>query len=346
MTLEEIKRRQLANQHLLQPADKITVVQTLCGLQAQFMVNAIHALKIRCAGLDMETLQDGLVKNWTIRDTVHVFAEKDLPLFLHGASRENRYDTPTYWNQLESWALTPARQAYFSEMILQALAENPRTREELKAICRENGMTEPEESSMFHPWGGGVRELCEKGFMHYMVQEEKAFCLSPAFSPIPAEEAKLILARRYFENYGPATVHDAMYFFHTSAREVKKWLQSLPVQEVTCNNRVYYLIEKEKSYPLDMPECLFLAGFDPLLLGYEKKESLYLKPEHLRIVFNLAGIVAPTVLLRGQIVGKWKQKNRKLTVTLFEPVSQADRKTIEEKAASLWKDLTSILFTE
>lgn len=77
MTLEEIKRRQLANQHLLQPADKITVVQTLCGLQAQFMVNAIHALKIRCAGLDMETLQDGLVKNWTIQDTVHVFAENN-----------------------------------------------------------------------------------------------------------------------------------------------------------------------------------------------------------------------------------------------------------------------------
>ncbi len=95
-----------------------------------------------------------------------------------------------------------------------------------------------------------------------------------------------------------------------------------------------------------MPKCLFLAGFDPLLLGYEKKESLFLQPAHLRRVFNLAGIVMPTVLLRGQIVGKWKKKNRKLEVTLFASVSLADRKGIEAKAAALWKDLESVSFVE
>ena len=46
MTIEEIKIRQMANQHLLKPTDKMTVLHDLCGVQAQFMVNAMHSLKI------------------------------------------------------------------------------------------------------------------------------------------------------------------------------------------------------------------------------------------------------------------------------------------------------------
>lgn len=44
MELTEIKIRQLTNQHLITPTDKLTVVRDLCGLQAQFMSNALHAL--------------------------------------------------------------------------------------------------------------------------------------------------------------------------------------------------------------------------------------------------------------------------------------------------------------
>ena len=40
MTLEELKIRQLTNQYLLAPADKLTVMRDLCGVQAQFMTNA------------------------------------------------------------------------------------------------------------------------------------------------------------------------------------------------------------------------------------------------------------------------------------------------------------------
>ena len=83
MTIEEIKIRQMANQHLLQPTDKMTVLHDLCGVQAQFMVNAMHSLKIRCSDYNKDTVKNGLVKNWTVRGTVHVFAEDDLPLFIH-----------------------------------------------------------------------------------------------------------------------------------------------------------------------------------------------------------------------------------------------------------------------
>lgn len=347
MTSEEIKLRQINHQFLAAPSDTLAVIQGLCGLQAQFLSNALHALRIRCRRFDAATVQDSLVKNWTLRGTVHIFAKADLPLFLHCSDgqtyRSNQWDRPSFWNQRSTWALTPQRQAELSQVILTALEHGPRTRDELKGLCTRAGMTEPEKDSMFDPWGGGIRELCERGFLNYVVQEKKAFCLSPAFTPIPQEDAELEIARRYFTHYGPATIHDAMYFFHVSAAQVKRWLAQLPVTAMECGGRTYYEVEQEQPL-LAMPKCLFLAGFDPLMLGYEKKESLYLSPTHMRAIFNLAGIVMPAILLDGQVVGKWKRKNSKLSIDLFTTLSPHSRSILQDTAESLWNDLTAMEF--
>ena len=350
MTIEEITIRQLANQHLLSPSDKLTVLHDLCGVQAQFMTNAIHSLRIRCGDFDEETVRDGLVKNWTIRGTVHVFSEDDLPLFIHCNDGKDHLSKNwrgyTFWNQRGKWALAPGRQAYFSDVILASLEESELTREELKEICRQNGMTEIEESCMFDQWGGGIRELCERGFMNYVVQEKKAFCLSPAFTPILEREANLEIARRYFTHMGPSTIHDAMYYFHATAAQVKEWLSELPVTAVECDGRTYYYIENGQSYDKRIPECLFLAGFDQLLLAHEKKESLFLRPENLRAIFNLAGIVMPALMIDGEVAGKWKKKGGKLLVTPFRTLTRREKELVTETAGRLWNDAVSVNFDE
>ncbi|MBQ8259837.1 MAG: winged helix DNA-binding domain-containing protein, partial [Clostridia bacterium] len=201
-----------------------------------------------------------------------------------------------------------------------------------------------EEDSMFEAWGGGIRELCERGFMHYVVQEKKAYIASPEFEPIPEEEAKLEIARRYFTNMGPATIHDAMYYTGAKQAEVKNWLNQLPVESVECEGKTYYYIPNGKSYDNEIPPCIFLAGFDQLMLGYQKKESIYLPQEHLRGIFNLAGIVMPPILLNGKVVGKWKKKDSKLWITLFEALAAKDRKIIQRTAECFWHCELKITF--
>lgn len=350
MTPEELKIRQMTNQHLLEKTDKLAAVRHLCGVQAQFMTNAIHTLRIRCSDFKEDTAGAGLVKNWTIRGTVHIFPEDDLPLFLSFCNakvyRSRDWTLPSFWNQRTDWALTPARQAALSEMILNALREQTRTREELKTLCRENGMTQAEEDCMFHPWGGGIRELCKRGFIHGIVSDEKAYCLSPEFKPLEEEAAGLELARRYFTYLGPATIHDAMYFFRTTAGQIKRWLSRLPVRTTEYQGKTYYYVENNVSYDRAIPRCLFLAGFDQLMLGYEKKESIYLPQEHLRKIFNLAGIVMPAVLLDGQVAGRWKKKNKKLSVELFSNVDQGRENAIREAAETLWEQqITEIVIS-
>ncbi len=340
MTENELKQIRLYRQHLTNKADKITVVKDLCGVQAQFMTNAMHSLKIRTENYDDETLGDGLVKNWSVRGTVHVFAEADLPLFMHcdnGKSyRRNEWDGKRFWNSRDCWALTPERQKYLSEVILSAVAKKERTRDELKEICRATGMTNAEESSMFDQWGGGIRELCERGFMCYTAQENKTFCLSPEFVPIPEGEARLEICRRYLTNMAPATISDICYYFKCTKHQAKEWLSSLPVKTVTVESAEhYYLGELSGNIP-EIPRCIFLAGFDQLMLAYEKRNNTYLPNEYLRGIFNLSGIVMPSVLIDGTVCGKWKKSGSKLEVTAFRELTECEKAVVKSNADKLW----------
>ena len=331
MTLEEIKLRRLAGQHLLAPTDTQTVVKDLCGVQAQFLSHALHGLSIRCA----EVNTDGLVKSWTNRGTMHLFSVDDLPLFLH----EGRTNFLRPVDTLESDAYISAdRKAYFADLIVDAVSKGIDKREALKAVCEKAGMTESESKSLFDPWGGTIRALCEAGLICHKVQEKKAYQLCPSFEPMEEECARIELARRYFAHFGPATVKDAAYFFGTTQTKVKSWLKQLPVIETSLDGKSYFYIDN--GLPTgELPKCLFLAGFDQLMLGYEKTESLFLPGEHMRDIFNLAGIVRPAILVNGTVVGWWNLKNRKLKITLF---SAADQKLIFDTATGLWSDLKQI----
>ena len=333
MEREEIILQRLARQHLLQKCDTQTVVKDLCGIQAQFLSHALHGLSIRCK----EVCTDNLVKSWTNRGTMHLFSADDLPLFLHQGRTHFLRGVDT----LESDAYMSAeRKAYFANVITDGITQGIDEREALKTLCKSHGMTESEENSAFDPWGGLIRALCESGQICHKVQEKKAYQLCPSFEPMAEKPARLELARRYFTHFGPATVKDAAYFFSTTQTQVKSWLTELPVEETHFCGKDFFCIGAE-SQSVEMPACLFLAGFDQLMLGYEKTESLLLPKEHMRDIFNLAGIVRPAVLVNGRVMGWWNLKNRKLRIVLF---SSADQKLIADAAAQQWSDLKSITF--
>ena len=331
MTLEEIKLHRLAGQHLLQSADTQTVVKDLCGVQAQFLNHALHGLSIRCADVDTA----GLVKSWTNRGTVHLFSAEDLTLFLYQG--RNVKLRPVDTMQSDAY-LSSDRKTYFAEVILHAVASGIDEREVLKTVCEAHGMSESEAESIFNPWGGLLKALCEEGKLCHKVQEKKAFQLCPAFEPMEQEAAQRELLRRYFTHFGPATVRDAAYFFGWPQSRIKFLLKAIPVESFCLGNRVYYHFGSQ-SPGQDMPRCLFLAGFDQLMLGYEKAENPFLPQEHLRKIFSLAGIVRPAILVDGAVVGSWSIKDRKLAVTFFE---NADRELVSAAAEALWPDLKDI----
>ena len=328
MDREEIMLRQLKGQHLLQPVEGLQAAGDLCGFQAQYVSNALHALRLRSGSSD----STGLVKSWTLRGTMHIFPERELPLFLHQG--RSHYLRPCDTMEADE-KISKERKAYFAALVLDSVAEGAGEREKLRQRCLAAGMTEMEEESLFNPWGGMLRALCEEGKLCYKVQEKKEFMLCPPFEPMEEKAARLALARRYFCHYGPATIKDAAYFFGATQAQVKDWLSELPVSSAVCEGRTYFTLD-EGPVSGSIPDCLFLAGFDPLMLGYQKTESLYLPPEHLRGIFSLSGIVMPALLLRGRVAGRWKRTGKKLAITAFAPLSREDKERIAGSAEALW----------
>ena len=85
MQIDDILLLRMNRQYLFAPAkDEFTVLCGLCGLQAQFYGNCLHALRLRCGKApDEDILRTSAVKTWTLRGTLHVIALDDLPLFLY-----------------------------------------------------------------------------------------------------------------------------------------------------------------------------------------------------------------------------------------------------------------------
>lgn len=303
-------------------------------MQAQFLSYALHALRIRATHFST----NGLVKSWTLRGSMHIFPETDLPLYFRRCGQpEDVIHSDWYlWSQTHGGVNVPEREQHFAHLVTCAIAEGTDTRESLRTLCRDHGMTETEETRLFHSWGGLMAELAQSGVICSKVQDEKAYQLCPAFVPLDTHDAELELARRYFTHYAPATLRDAAYFFHVSQAQIKRWLKELPVTSFTLEGREYFHIPTP-TLQRDVPDCLLLAGFDPLLLGYRKEDNPFLPAEHLRKVFNLTGIVHPTILLKGRIVGRWKQKDGRLSLCLFEEIGTRDKRHIIAYAERLWQ---------
>ena len=333
VTPKELKQWRLWAQHLTEKADAAAVAGDLCGIQSQYAANAVHALRIRSESPDMA----GLVKSWTLRGTLHLFPEKDLPLYLP-EGRTDFFDTPYgQWRYGHGCAVSKERMGFFAQVVQDALSDTPVTRDQLKALCRERGMTADEEPWVFDGWGGVIRMLAEGGHLCLSAAENRAYIRCPEFSPMDVEQARQTLLRRYLTHYGPVSLHDMMYFFRWTQRELTTLLSTLPAKTLECDGNTYYYMVEPHSLPA-LPRCVFLAGFDPVMLGYEKKESPFLPPTHLKQVFNNTGIVFPTLLLDGKVAGKWKEDVKCIRLTPFDNLNKTQQAAVQKAAKALWPD--------
>lgn len=344
MTKDELILRRLAAQYLTTPApDSFTAASGLCGLQAQFLRNAVHALRIRTDRVSL----DGLVKTWTLRGTVHLIPEGDLPLYLRRCGTpDDVCESGWYrWVEARGHALSsPERERWLARLACAEIAGGNDTREGIRAALRSAGMTDGEEQHAFNGWGGLISELAGLGVIAFWVEladayrprEEKTYRLLAPFEPMPEETARLEMMRRYVTHYGPVTLRDAAYFFHWTQAECRSLLAQLPVQEERWERKAYFSMPEQEKIWHDLPPVRLLAGFDPMMLGYRKEDNPCLPQEHLRGIFNLAGIVNPAILLHGRVAGKWKEKDGTVTLTLFESCDSRGRQLICQEAERLF----------
>jgi len=324
MTEREISEHGLYNQFITNRRDQDHVVQNLCGLQAQYEKEALRSLLLRITEKSIEYAS--LVKCWTLRGTIHMIHETDLPVFLHTGSLSKYAEEQ--WRACSSIPMN--RKIFFADLILEALQEGNCTRDALKKRCSEKGMDETESRAyFFNPWGGIIRYLVETGRICYLVgNRSPTYALAPPFVPLGHDAAWEIIIDRYFSTFGPATMRDASYFLGKSQQFIQKHMAVDGLKTAQCGKKTYFY--RNDALGKGVPACILLPGFDPLLMAFFKEDSLFFERKDIRNIYSLTGIENPQVMVRGKIVARWKQSGGKIHMAPFKPLPAKEKSLIEK----------------
>lgn len=314
----------LVNLHSLERAPRMQIVRDLLGLQAQFSRNPEISLRLRANDYAPDTWDDGLVKVWTHRGTIHVVAEDELGLYLSAADPGEFLDG--------AWNMTVGEQHRWAPFIADQVRAGNDTRDGLKRACADAGMSSILLERAFNGWGGLIKEMANRGLLACATGTDKRYVLPERVVWMPRDDARRALIRRYFETFGPATPADCRGFFGWPTAELNPLLDELlpTLSKTTVGKRRYYHVR-----PLiqdgTLPDCVLLPGFDQLVLGYRER-SRFLDPRHSRKVVNMAGIAFPVILLRGMLRARWKLDGRRVFVTPFEHLLKKDEAAIRRAA--------------
>ncbi|CYU68062.1 DNA glycosylase AlkZ-like family protein [Streptococcus suis] len=313
----------LQKQGLLKPQSVQQICQNLNGLQAQFQPYVHVGFRNRMTAEDFHegSWQEELTRQWSIRRTVHAYLMSEIPLYIH----EGRLASTDYLKTEGRDGFSPQTKQKYHQLILEALEQGSMTREELKALCRAENIGVEEEKQVFNAWGGLLRYMVERGEI-YQEYGVKRFHRLRDFQPLPKKEAELEIARRYFAGFGPVSLADARYYFKENKSTVLKWMEQLDLKTVeVAGEERFYLGELEEA---ELPDCLFVAGFDQLLLGYEKKANPFFNPKYIRNIYTLTGIVKPVVFYKGRFVATWKRDKGTILLDIFEDITQQEEKEL------------------
>ncbi|HPT82719.1 MAG TPA: winged helix DNA-binding domain-containing protein [Limnochordia bacterium] len=335
--LEQFLYASLCNLHLLQKRDTATVVADLLGLQAQFANNPKYALRIRAADYHEDSWHKSLLTTWTFRGTLHAVLKEELGLFLAAVGLPDTWD--------DRWDLDPKLKAHWAEKLWEWIASGITERSALKEKCLAAGLDQDTLNRVFHGWGGLLRDMCSRGMIAYAPGTAKHFV--PCFDvPFPdRHSARVEIIRRYFRSFGPATFGDCAYFTGWRVREVTALVEAaaLPLKSISYQGKEYYYLQELPARGA-IPDCLLLAGFDQLVMGYRDR-SRFLDEEDKSKVITNTGIVFPTILLGGRLKARWKKERSKLLVTPFRSLSRREQELITEKARAVFPgEVQEVLF--
>jgi hypothetical protein len=328
-----LRAQRLTQQSPGEVTDVVQVVKEVCGIQAQDASAATLAVRARSAGLivaDVEQarVQDRtLIRTWGLRGTLHLLASDDVgwllplfgPVFVAGDRRRR-----------EEIGLDEDICVRGMAIIRNVLAkQGPLTRAELFEQLAIRGI---------HLEGQARPHLLFRAAL------EGIICLGPDHGaeptyvllnewidqehqgqPLSEDEAYKELTRRYLNAYGPATPEDQAAWSGLPISKTRAAWQHIEdrLMEIGFGGSAAWMLKTRAAWldelPIHTPIVRLLSRFDIYLLGYQKRD-LAVQPQYAKRINAGGGIVHPTVIVDGCVVGTWKSKGLKnLLDVVVEP---------------------------
>lgn len=302
--------------------DATDVVRSLVAVQAQDYLGALWAIGLRApplreADVERALVDRSIVRTWPMRGTLHFVAAADVRWMLelmtpHVVTRAAR--------RLAELGLEDADFKRSRRVFARILRDgSQRTRKGMYAALEAARVSTAGQRGIHILW-----QLAQEGLICFgpRTDKEHTFVLLEDWLPgarrLPHDEALAELSRRYFAGHGPATLGDFTWWSGLPAAKARSGLESArsSLQREAVGDQTYWFSTETpspRSPPNRVDGAHLLPAFDEYLVGYKDRSAVL---HDARIVNDGGGMLAPTMIVKGQVVGTWKRALRGNTVAI------------------------------
>jgi hypothetical protein len=333
LTQRELNRALLARQLLLERRrlSLPRAIEQMGCLQAQYAPSIYVGLWSRVEGVQRDAITRGLerrtlVQATLMRNTIHVVSRRDYwPLNI--AIRSERLDWAKRAQRVDERALRKA-----AGRLRTFLADGPRPRKEIEALGPEvwrPGIDIFAALVRVPPSGTWERRRADLfGLAEDWVGPEP---------PLPEEEAREQLVRRYLGAFGPAPATDIADWAGMRVGALAGALERLRLRRFRAEDGRELLDVRGATLPApDTPApARFLPTWDAGLLVHARRTGI-LAEEHRKRIFHVRNPQSErTFLLDGKVAGTWRYDEGRIRLEPFGRLRRSARAELDDEAERL-----------
>lgn len=317
------------------------IVTWLGALQAQDYAGAKWSVGLRLPGstatdIEQAIVDKTIVRTWVMRGTLHFVAATDVRWLLALVAPRLIAGNARRYNELELDARTLARS---NTLLAQALHGGKQlTRTALFGVLAQHGISTQGQRGVFMLQRASLDGLICQGIMQSndptFMSLDDSF---PKMKPLEHDEALGELVKRYLTSRGPATLQDFEWWSGLGVANAKAGWEAMKSQFIQerVDNKIYWRSRSKLTAQSKSPKAYLLPGFDEYLLGYKDRSASLDEPRYKRLT-PPNGMLPPTIVIDGRVVGTWKRTFEKGEVTIaanpFNPLNPIEWSALETAA--------------
>lgn len=343
--MHDIVHHRLVNQQLVKTiyATPHEIVSHFGAIQAQDYLGALWAIGLRLKNatesqIEKAIIDRTIIRTWPMRGTLHFVAAEDAVWMLQLLTPRVIANAAGRFRDLELDENIFAKSRMVFTKALQGGKHLPR--KDMMELLDTAGITTAGQRGI-HILG----RLAQEGTICFgpRVGKQHTFVLLHEWVPKPKqytrEEALGEITKRYFISHGPATIQDFVWWSGLRVSEAKEGI-------ALVGSRLHKEIIEGKEYWMKQSSSLekigkhihMLPGFDEYIVAYKDRSAVLDVLHNQKINPGLNGMLSPTIVVDGEVVGTWKRTFKKNAVivhsTYFGTVSKKIHESIGTTAAT------------
>lgn len=314
------------------------VVDRVLAVQAQDARAFRLAVRARshgtCAGDVDAALSDrrSVVVSWLLRGTLHLVRSADY-WWLHMLTAPRMVQRNA--RRLAGLGLSESMTTRGVDAVLEAVAEGPKTRSEIRAALDVAGVPTVGQAFVHVIAAAALREHVVRG---PVLNGEQCFVDAHRWLTRPAvpdrDGCLQMLARRYLAGHGPATPADLTAYAGITLTDARQGFDMVAAETRPVDHEMRSL-----AAPVDtelVPPPRLLGMFDPVLHGWADRS--FLTGAHGHVVAT-NGMFRATALVDGRVVGVWNLADGVVTVDPLRRLTPTEFAALEAEAADVLRYL-------